>query len=165
MGIIATQINYYQICHRKLWLFSNGIIMEQNSDIVKEGKLIGENTYDQRPTKYVELQIENIKIDFYDPKLKIIHEIKKSNKVEEAHIAQVKYYIYKLEQNGILGASGMIEYPLLRKTHPVELNEGDKIEIQSWEKDILRIAESEKMPTPIHKPFCKRCSYFEFCYV
>lgn len=164
-NITATLINLYHVCHRELWLHANEIRMEQNSDIVNEGKLMGENTYNQRPAKYVEFQIENIKIDFYDPKLKIIHEIKKSNKVEDAHIAQVKYYIYKLEQNGILGASGIIEYPLLRQTHPVELNEIDRIEIQGWEKDIIRIVESVKIPPPIHKPICKRCSYFEFCYV
>ncbi len=121
MTITATHINYYYICHRKLWLFSNGIQMEHTSDIVTEGKLIGEYSYTQRPQKTIELQFDSIKIDFYDPKNKVVHEIKKSDKVEEAHIAQVKYYIYILQKHGIDGATGLIEYPKLRHTTPVFL--------------------------------------------
>jgi CRISPR/Cas system-associated exonuclease Cas4 (RecB family) len=37
MQIIATHINYYHVCRRKLWLFANGINMEQTSDIVADG--------------------------------------------------------------------------------------------------------------------------------
>ncbi len=29
MHLTATHINYYHICHRKRWLFVNGINMEQ----------------------------------------------------------------------------------------------------------------------------------------
>jgi len=40
MFIIGTHFNYYLICHRKLWLFANGINMESNSDLVYEGKTV-----------------------------------------------------------------------------------------------------------------------------
>ena len=29
MIVTGTYFNYYQLCHRKLWLFANGINMEQ----------------------------------------------------------------------------------------------------------------------------------------
>lgn len=98
MILIATHINYYHLCHRKLWLFANGIRMEHTSETVAEGKLIGETTYTNRAEKYTEIQVDGIKIDFYDARNKVVHEVKKSDKVEQAHIAQVKYYIYKLFQ-------------------------------------------------------------------
>ncbi len=41
----GTHFNYYQLCHRKLWLFANGINMEHTSDIVYDGKLIHESSY------------------------------------------------------------------------------------------------------------------------
>ena len=41
----GTQINYYFICQRKLWLFAKRIDMEQNSEIVAVGKFISESTY------------------------------------------------------------------------------------------------------------------------
>jgi CRISPR-associated exonuclease Cas4 len=165
MTITATHINYYYICHRKLWLFSNGIQMEHTSDIVTEGKLIGEYSYTQRPQKTIELQFDSIKIDFYDPKNKVVHEIKKSDKVEEAHIAQVKYYIYILQKNGIDGATGLIEYPKLRHTTPVFLLQNDIVKIQQAELDIVRIITDEKIPEPINKKICQKCSYYDFCYV
>ncbi|HOJ91388.1 MAG TPA: CRISPR-associated protein Cas4 [Saprospiraceae bacterium] len=165
MNITATHINYFHVCIRKLWLFSNGIQMEHNSQAVSEGKLIGESTYLDRPEKYTELLIDNVKIDYYDAKNKVVHEVKKSNKVEQAHEAQVKYYLYVLLCNGVEGATGIIEYPTLRHKTSVILTSEDIIEIQTWEKEILNIMKQTTIPPTINKPVCKKCSYYEFCYV
>ncbi len=51
-AITGTHINYYFLCHRKLWLFANGINMEHNSDHVYEDKLIHETSHPQRSEKY-----------------------------------------------------------------------------------------------------------------
>jgi len=99
----GTHFNYYQICHRKLWLFANGISMEHTSDTVYDGKLIHQGSYPQRPERYEEIAIEGIKVDYFDAKRRVIHEIKRSDKVEKAHEWQVKYYIYVFERNGIEG--------------------------------------------------------------
>jgi CRISPR-associated exonuclease Cas4 len=139
--------------------------MEHNSQAVSEGKLIGENTYLDRPEKYTELLIDNVKIDYYDAKNKVVHEVKKSNKVEQAHEAQVKYYLYVLHCNGVEGATGIIEYPTLRHTTSVILTSEDIMEIQTWEKEILNIIKQTTIPPAINKPVCKKCSYYEFCYV
>ena len=101
MIITGTHFNYYQLCRRKLWLFANGINMEHNSDLVYEGKLIHEDSYPQRSVKYEEVAIDGIKVDYYDARNKVIHEIKKSNKVAKAHEWQLKYYMYVFEQHGI----------------------------------------------------------------
>lgn len=159
MNITATHINYFHVCIRKLWLFSNGIQMEHNSQAVSEGKLIGDSTYLDRPEKYTELLIDNVKIDYYDAKNKVVHEVKKSNKVEQAHEAQVKYYLYVLLCNGVEGATGIIEYPTLRHKTSVILTSEDIIEIQTWEKEILNIIKQTTIPPTINKPVCKKCSY------
>lgn len=121
MQITGTHFNYYQVCKRKLWLFANGINMEQVSDLIFEGKLIHEDSYPQRSANYEEIELDGIKVDYYDAKRKVIHEIKKSNKMEDAHEWQLKYYIYVFEQNGIEEVSGILEYPILRKTKEVIL--------------------------------------------
>ena len=82
MNLIGTHFNYYQVCKRKLWLFANGIRMEHTSDLVYDGKLIHENSYPQRSSKYEEIEIDGIKVDYYDALHKTIHEIKKSDKVD-----------------------------------------------------------------------------------
>jgi len=165
MNIIATHINYYFVCKRKLWLFANGINMEHTSDLVYEGKLIHETSYPQRPVRYEELEIDGIKIDFYDANNKIIHEIKKSDKVENAHEWQVKYYIYVLEQNGIEGVSGILEYPALRHTNKIEITEEDRQYIQKIKQEIKQLIEGDQCPSIINSKICKNCSYYEFCYV
>ena len=86
MQITGTHFNYYLICHRKLWLFANGVNMEQTSDVVYQGKLIHENSYKQRSERFKEIAIEGIQIDYFDSKNNVVHEIKKSDKKEEAHL-------------------------------------------------------------------------------
>ena len=164
MTITGTHFNYYQLCHRKLWLFANGINMEQVSDLVYEGKLVHESTYPQRTSKYEEVEIDGIKVDYYDAQRKVIHEIKKSNKVDHAHEWQLKYYLYVFEQHGITDVTGLLEYPLLRKTKEVVLTNVDREDIHLIEKDISQIVTSPTCPPLNKKGICKNCSYFEFCY-
>lgn len=164
MQLTATHINYYHICHRKLWLFGNGINMEQNSEIVADGKLLHETTYPQRAEKYSELEISGSKIDFYDAKNKVIHEIKRSNKMEVAHEWQVKYYILLLEQNGIDGVTGILEYPKLRETKTITLIELDKHYLSIVIKEIEEITDGEVCPPLLKAKICKSCSYYDFCY-
>lgn len=165
MTITATLINLYHICHRELWLHANGIRMEHTSDTVYEGKLIGETTYPQRPEKYTEIEIGGSKIDFYDARNKVVHEIKKSDKAEDAHEWQVKYYIWLLQQNGIEGATGMLEYPKLRQTKEVVLTASDEAYLLSVIEQVRSIVGNESCPAAINSKICKSCSYFEFCYI
>lgn len=160
----GTHFNYFQICKRKLWLFANGITMEHLSDLVYEGKLIHEESYPQRSERYEEIELDGIKVDFYDARNKIIHEIKKSNKVEAAHEWQLKYYIYVFECNGIEGVIGVLEYPILRLKNEVMLSSSDRERIREIEKEIITIIESEICPEVEKKGICKNCSYYDFCF-
>lgn len=161
----GTHFNYYQVCHRKLWLFANGINMEHTSDLVYEGKLLHESAYPQRSERYEELEIEGCKIDFYDARNRVVHEIKKSDKIESAHEWQVKYYIRVLERNGVDGVTGILEYPTMRHTQKVEIDEADRKQIEEMEKDIENLIQSETCPAVINSKICRNCSYYEFCYV
>jgi CRISPR-associated exonuclease Cas4 len=164
MHINATLINLYNVCKRECWLHANGIRFEHTSDLVSEGKLIHETSYPQRSERYEELEIDGIKLDYYDARNKVIHEIKKSDKVEEAHRWQLKYYMFVLERNGIEGVTGVLEYPTLRQTETVVLNDDDREVIVKMEKEINTIIEAPECPSVIKKGICKRCSYYDFCY-
>lgn len=164
MIVTGTHFNYYQLCYRKLWLFANGINMEQVSDLVYEGKLIHESSYPQRASQYEEIEIDGIKVDYFDAKNKVIHEIKKSNKVEKAHEWQLKYYMYVFEKHGIIGVTGVLEYPLLRKTEVVLLSDIDREAIRQMIDSILHVVSLPECPPLVRKGICKNCSYYEFCY-
>ncbi len=164
MQITGTHFNYYQVCHRKLWLFGNGINMEHTSDLVAEGKLIHENTYPFRNDKYTEIEIDGVKIDFYDARNKVVHEIKKSRSHEEAHEWQVKYYLYVLKLNGVDGATAVLEYPTLRKTLTLELTSDDEKTITEMRSNIEQVITSPGCPSLLHNKKCLNCAYFDFCY-
>jgi len=138
--------------------------MEHTSDLVYDGKLIHEYSYPQRTDKFQEIEIGGIKIDYYDPKNRIIHEVKRSDKVEIAHEWQLKYYIYVLEQHGVEGVKGILEYPAMRKTDTVFLSDRDRQEIVEIKERIQEIVSSETCPERLQVSRCKNCSYFDFCW-
>mgnify|MGYP000238091222 CR=1 FL=1 len=165
MQITGTHINYYLICQRKLWLFANGIHMEQTSGLVDEGRLIHETAYPKRAEKYQEIAMEGIKIDFYDPGSNTIHEIKKGKSMETAHEWQLKYYLFILQKNGIKDALGLLEYPKLRETKEIHLSEKDHTKIIEICAETEKIIQSENTPDRIKKNLCRSCSYFDFCWI
>jgi CRISPR-associated exonuclease Cas4 len=144
-------------------MFSNGINMEHTSDLVYEGKLIHENSYPQRPEHYTEIEMDGIKIDFYEPKRNIIHEIKKSDSYERAHEWQIKYYIYVMQRNGMEGITGVLEYPKMRETRTIEFTPADHDEIDRMIGEITSIV-SGHCPEKRSFPKCKNCSYIDFCW-
>lgn len=173
MNITATHINYFIVCQRKLWLFAHGINMEHTSDTVYDGKLLHETSYPQRNEKHSELNVQaqygnyklNGKIDFYDARQRIIHETKRSDKVETAHAWQVKFYLWLLKLNGINDAKAILEYPLLRQTDKIDLMEDDINYLKEAIKQIEDIMNADICPPVINARICKNCSYYELCYV
>lgn len=139
--------------------------MEDNSMAVKVGQLIGESTYQRRSKKWKELDLGYTKIDHFDPHNNVIREVKKSPKLEHAHIAQVKYYIWVLEKRGINDVAGIIEYPKHRKTTRVEINDSDRKTIEGWQAEIERIVGLEECPEVVKKSYCRNCAFYDFCFV
>jgi len=173
MNINATLINLYHVCHRECWLHANGIRMEHTSDLVTEGKLIGETTYPNRAARYKEIELSGslpsgitgtAKIDFYDATDKVVHEVKKSNSREDAHEWQVRFYIFLLELNGIEGATGLLEYPKMRETIEIFLSEPDREYLLQCISDIASLLQNEHCPPRLKVTKCRNCSYFDFCW-
>lgn len=163
--ISGTYINYYFHCKRHLWLFAKNIQWESTSDEVRIGKIISEYTYERKKHEIHLIGEENeIAIDFIDKKKKIIHEVKKSNKMQELHIWQLKYYLYEFENKGLYGYIGEVDYPKQKKLIKVILTEEDKNKIEYSKNEIKNILNLKLPPPKINKPYCKKCSYYEFCY-
>lgn len=162
MTITATLINYYHLCHRKLWLHAHEIRLEHSSELVAEGRLLHDRAYARRSDRYRELQLPGIKIDYFDPKARVVHEVKHSNKMQHAHRAQVLYYLWVLEQHGI-AATARLEYPKLRQTTPVMLTDTDREHIQTWLDNIRQLL-AGPCPARLGRPACRRCSFEAFCW-
>jgi len=159
--IPGTQINYYFICKRKLWLFSKDLSMEQNSELVALGQLLHELSYNEEKKG---VEIGSAKFDFIRKGDKIIiNEIKKSDKIGEAHKWQLVYYLYLLKKRGVK-AEGILRYPKLRKTEKVELTKEKEEKIKQVLEEIKKITSLAKPPEVVRKPFCKKCSYYELCF-
>lgn len=147
--------------------------MEHTSEVVYDGKLLHETSYPQRAEKYREIELSakwegialNGKVDFYDAKEKVIHETKRSSSVEKAHEWQVKFYCWLFELNGVEGVTGQIEYPKLRKTTEVVLTRPDVAYLKDTVTDIKKLLRKENCPPAINAKICKKCSYYELCYV
>lgn len=160
--VTGVMVYYYFVCKRKLWFFSNNLNMEFDSDLVGIGKLIDETTY-ARERKNILID-ENINIDFLKD-WEIIHEVKKSKKMDEASKWQLKYYIWVLRNKGVDIKKGVLDYPLLRKREEVFLNEEEEQKMLIILENIKDIIWQTKAPDKINKSMCKKCAYFELCYI
>jgi CRISPR-associated exonuclease Cas4 len=138
--------------------------MEDNSVDVNRGIQIGKQSYDRRAQRWRELSVGPVKIDHYDPKLRIVREVKKSPKLEYLHITQVQYYLYQLEKHGLPGATGIVEYPKQRKTTKVELSDMARKQLEGYLSAITRIVSQEVAPPAVMKGYCSTCAFYEFCY-
>lgn len=154
--ITGMMIYYYFVCKRKLWYFCHELNMENENENVVIGKILDENSY-SRETKH-------INIDFIKEK-NIIHEVKKSRAIEEAGIWQTKYYLYYLEKRGANILKAEIDYPLLKQNIEVTLNTEDTEYIEKIIAEIQNIKNMEHPKQLVNLKICKKCAYFDLCYI
>jgi CRISPR-associated exonuclease Cas4 len=159
--ITGFKIDYYHICHTKLWLFSHNIMLEAGHENVEIGKQLHKDRY-KRDNKDVTID-GTISIDFVRRGSHIeLHEVKKTKKMGDAHRAQLLFYLYYLLQRGV-SAEGVINYPLIREIERVTLTPVDEAVLQNEIKEIERIVRGS-MPRPLRKRICAKCAYIEFCF-
>jgi len=164
MQITGTLINYYFHCKTQCWLHANRINLEDNSEDVRIGKVLHE--INEEKNKNTEISIDNIKIDKITKEYLV--EIKKSDSDIEAVKWQVLLYLYKLKQKGV-DKKGKIEFVeknrQKKKIHYVELDEVNEKELLKILEKIKTLINQPKPPEPILERKCKKCAYYEYCFV
>lgn len=160
--ITGVMVYYNFVCTRKLWYFSNDLNMEFNSELVGIGKLIDETSY-SREKKNILID-EVINVDFLKD-WKVIHEVKKSKKMDEAAKWQLKYYIWILRTKGVEIEKGVLDYPLLRKREDVFLDKDEEEELLVVLDEIQNLIDMKVPPLVNKKNICKKCAYYELCYI
>lgn len=156
----GTEVGYYFICKKKLWWFSHGVQMEQESDRVKMGKLVHEESYAR---KKKEINVDNkIVLDWREDG--VIHEVKLTDKMEDAHEMQLAYYLYYLKLKGVDGLQGQIDYPKLKQTKIVELTPALEEKIKQALEEMKEIISSKRAPDVEWMKICRSCSYAELCW-
>ncbi|MBN2186292.1 MAG: CRISPR-associated protein Cas4 [Dehalococcoidia bacterium] len=157
----GVKVNYFFICQRKLWLYSKNLTMESGSDQVTLGRLLHDRAYRYLPKR--EIMVDNmIRIDSLEGS--VIHEVKYSRKMEDAHRWQILYYLYYLKQLGIDGLEGEINYPKLRRKEEVTLDNEAEAKIPQILREIKQIENLPEPPEASFSRMCKKCSYAELCW-
>jgi CRISPR-associated exonuclease Cas4 len=154
------EVNYYFICHKKLWWFAHGVHMEQEHDRVHLGRIVHQESYSRRKK---ELDIDGkIVLDWREDGL--IHEVKLTDKMEDAHEMQLLYYLYYLKLKGVENLRGQIDYPKLRHNKSVELTEDNERRVEKALSDMQRIRALPRAPQVEWMKICRSCSYADLCW-
>ena len=163
MKITGVMVQYYIACKRELWFFANHINMNYDNVYIQLGRLIHEKSFSQEKKN---ISIDNIiSFDFIKKKGNIVvFEIKKSSRLEEPVRWQLYYYLWYLKQKGI-EAEGILTYPKERKREKVTLKKEVEERFPEILKDIESIVKEQNPPKPEKKPYCKKCTYYELCWV
>lgn len=164
MKVNGTLVNYYFHCKRQCYLHGNRINLEDNSEIVKIGKSIHESKSEE--SKNTEISIDNIKLDKLTSEY--LTEIKKSDADIEAAKWQLVFYLKVLKNKGIL-RKGKLECIEKNKSDKkvlyYDLNEDIEVELEKYIKEIETLLECDTIPDVLNKAKCKRCAYYEYCYI
>ena len=162
--ITGTLISYYFICKTKLWLHANRINLEDNSEDVRVGKILHELA--EEKSKKSEVAIDNIKIDKITKDYLV--EVKKSDSNLEAVKWQVLLYLYKLKLKGVV-KKGKIDFieknRQSKKVHYIELDESNEKELLEVLADIEALIDLPKPPKPKLEKHCRKCAYYEYCFL
>lgn len=164
MEINGTLINYYFHCKRQCYLHGNRLNLEDNSESVKIGKELHKEKEEKLTNK--ELEIEHVKLDGLTAKYLI--EIKKSDADLEASRWQVLLYLKILKEKGII-REGKIEVVEKNKQNKntiyVTLTQENEKELEQYLTEIKDLLSQEQIPDVLNKLTCKKCAYYEYCYI
>lgn len=164
MKVNGTLINYYFHCKRQCYLHGNRINLEANSEDVKIGKAIHE--VKEEEASNTEISIENIKIDKITKEYLV--EIKKSDSDHEAVKWQILFYLKVLKSRG-LNRKGKIEFVEKKKNKNKifyeELDDEKEKKLGEIESEIKALLESKYPPKVDFDNKCKKCAYYEYCYI
>lgn len=164
MNISGTVINYYFHCRRQCWLFANRINMEDNSEDVRIGKVLHELKL--QDNKQSEVLIGNIRVDKLTNEY--LEELKKSDADVEAVKWQTLYYLKVLKEKGIKRNGKIIFHEKKKQTHKivyVELTEEIESRLDRIIKEVDEYIQGPLPDSPISSAKCKRCSYYEYCFI
>lgn len=162
-NITGTLINYYFHCKTQCWLHANRLNLEDNSEDVRIGKVLHEIS--EEKGKQTEIKIDNVKIDKLTKEYLV--ELKKSDSDPEAVKWQVLLYLYKLKQKGI-ERKGKVEYYEKNnntKSEILELDEQNENELLHVLDAITQLINADVPPPPKFENKCKKCAYFDYCFI
>lgn len=162
MMLTGTLVNYYAHCPRQCWLFYHKLNMEDNSEDVRIGRVL----HALNAEKDGELAIDNIKLDKITDEYVV--ELKKSDADLAAATAQIQFYLMRLAEKGIQ-RKGRLEVweknKQSRKVHYTELNEELVQQLTKQYAEIEEFLLRSVPPAANFKAGCKRCAYYEYCYI
>lgn len=164
MKVNGTLINYYFHCKRQCYLHGNRLNLEENSEQVKIGKAIHEEKAEEK--KDTEITVDNIRLDRLTKEY--LTEIKKSDADVEASKWQLLYYLSVLKEKGVI-RKGRLEFVEKNKKENkvlyLELTEELEEQLRKYVREIEELLQSEKIPECVYAPKCKKCAYYEYCYI
>lgn len=161
--VTGTQVNYYYVCPTKLWLFSHGIRMEPESDLVMEGRLLHERGFPGRRKDVI--VDDRISVDFLETRDGLVlHEVKRSRSFGRAAEMQLLYYLYYLRGKGVDVRRGILHFMSSREVEEVELTEDAEREVEDALRGIGEIVSMRAPPPPARRGYCRRCAYRDLCW-
>ena len=155
---------YYLLSERKQYW---AVMPRRGFGISIECRNDGSRIYDMKSEigeQYEIITLTTEAIDFIKNGA-VLHEVKKTKKIEDAGIWQLKYYMYYLEKKGIEKITAQIDFPLLKETKQVILEREDREILKNVVSNIEKIVMLDKPPSLINSKICNKCAYFDLCYV
>lgn len=169
-------VGYHLVCPRKAWLSMRGLWMEQESEAVAMGRLLDQTSYKRRRRPaLIEAEAPDgtplvAKLDGVNLREGVLHEVKKGRSCEDAHVWQLRFYLWVLRLADVLRAdgqplTGQLDYPALRRTEPVRLEAEHEAHLETLVAELAALSRADEPPERHpRRAFCRRCAFEDLCY-
>ena len=159
--ISGLMVKYYHTCHRELWFYANKLDVDRSNAGIAHGSHIDDSSYaDGKKRVFIDGVIA---LDILEDGR--IIEVKRSSRLEEPGIWQLKYYLWYLKNRKGIEVDGEMAYPRERKRETVVLSDSDERYIESILPEIQQIVGSETPPDAERIDICDVCAYHDLCWI
>ncbi len=158
-GIAGYHFFHYGSCKTRLWLFHRNVEVGMDNDHIRIGKHLDEITHARNKKR---LTIPGLcSLDYIEKGDSLeVHEIKKGERVSDAHRYQILFYLEVVYSITGLETKGFLHYPQVKNV--VEINRDAELVGKIFDEVSSII--SGRCPPPERIPICKGCSYAEMCW-
>lgn len=160
-AVSGLMVKYFHTCYRELWLYANRIDVDRSNEGIIHGSRIDDTSYeDGKKRVFID---GTIALDVLQDGTVV--EVKRSSRLEEPGVWQLKYYLWYLKHNKDVEVDGQMAYPRERKRESVILTSADETYLESIIPEIEQLIDRPEPPASERKPICESCAYYDLCWV
>ncbi len=163
MNVSGVMVQYYVACKRELWFFGHRVSLNKFDENILVGRQIHKHSYGCMRRNVLLDDCMSLDVVTKGDGGVRIFEVKKSSRLLDPARMQTYFYLWYLKHHKDISADAILKIPREKKEEILRLSPEIEEKIEEIVGDIPNVLSLPSPPPAKKKPYCRRCSYFDFC--